>query len=280
MSEKTASVMVYLQEELGDARLRAEQLNKQVAAVLELIENSEHRDHFFEVAGHLIHGVPDTVFKLTKALDAAALAAGKLDEEEIKQGLRPEKVEELEAAAQETRLRYLNRRSEEHNMMTPKNAADALLQLATETDEKGSVPVAKLARLIAALEPNGKTASSQPKRAAVVFREAAKYLQAADGNASPTKLARNLRKILADSDMAPLAGAGEEFQKENPKITDEEAKRIDEEHEKNKNVVKDKEGRFETGKPADPTQNMTPEQSATWKEMNDKYRDIIKDLHK
>ena len=242
MKDKTASgIIVYLQEELGDARLRAQQLTTHIASALDLIEESSHRDHFFEVAGHLIHGVPDVAFKLSKALDAAALAAAKLDYEEIKQGLKPEKVEELEAALDDVRLRYLNRRSDsKEETMNAKTAADALTQFAAEIDSTGHVPVAKLARLIGALESGSKTASDQPKRAARAFRAAAKFLTGTK-NPSKTKLAMSLRKILAESEMTPpVAGAGEEFKKENPKLTDEQVAEINRQHEKNKDVVKDK----------------------------------------
>lgn len=36
------------------------------------------------------------------------------------------------------------------------------------------------------------------------------------------------------------------------------------------------ESRFEEGKPADPTQNMTPEEAEKWENMNEKYRDKFK----
>ena len=110
-SKEASGVLIYLVEELGDARLRATQLKKYVKDALDLIEKSEHKDHFFEVAGNLIYGIPDVMMRLDKALDATALAAARLDYEEIKNGLRPEKADELESALAETRLRYLNRRS-------------------------------------------------------------------------------------------------------------------------------------------------------------------------
>lgn len=281
MTGKTASgIIVYLQEELGDARLRAQQLTQLIQKATELVEHSDAKDKVYEQAGHLLYGIPNTAFKLQKALDAAALAAARLDYEEIKQGLKPEKVEELEAALDDARLRYLNRRSTEE-AMNKKTASDILTQIADETEATGAVPVAKLARLIASLEHGAKRASDQPARAAATFRAAAQHLLTAP-NVSRLKLAQGLRRVLADSQMDPTAGAGEEFQKENPKITDEQAKKIDEEHEKNKDVVKDnaKEARFETGKPADPTQNMDPADAETWKAMNDKYRDVVKDQHK
>jgi hypothetical protein len=186
-------------------------------------------------------------------------------------------------------------------------------------------------------------------------------------------LAGDLRKIMAATLLSEAeieAGAGQAFQKENPKITDEEAKRIDEMHDKNKNVVKDKaasigvtimdavedierdilqmtrpvslvvrgteqvlddlmehdrikaeakafgdavkdltashkkaekavaklqakigqgdEGedgfdlsaRFPAGKPADPKKHMAPADAETWDNMNDKYKDVVKDQYK
>jgi hypothetical protein len=118
---KTASgILVYLMEELGDARLRANQLKRYIQEAVDLVEKSSHRDHFFEVAAHLIHGVPQTAFKLEKALDAVALAASRMDYEEIKEGLKPEKVEELESVLEDVRLRYLQRRSQKESTMSRK----------------------------------------------------------------------------------------------------------------------------------------------------------------
>lgn len=290
MSEKTASgIIVYLQEELGDARLRAQQLTQHIKAAMDLVEESSHRDHFFEVAGHLIHGIPDVAFKLCKALDAAALAAAKLDYEEIKQGLKPEKIEELEAALDDVRLRYLNRRSNE-GTMNAKTTSEVLNQLAVEIDATGTVPVAKLARLIGVLERGQKTASNQPKRAAAAFRAAASHLVTTK-NPSRTKLAQSLRRILAESAMEPqTAGAGEEFKKENPALTPEQVAKINEEHEKNKDVVKEKakeanvtpvaeeqkEARHEKGKSVDPTKDMSEEDAAKWKQMTEEHKDNFK----
>ena len=96
-------------EELGDARVRCEQLKGYVDEATDLIEKSEHRDHFFEVAGHLMHGIPEVLFKLEKALEAASMAASRIDYEEIKERLKPEKVEELEKALQDVRIRRLHR---------------------------------------------------------------------------------------------------------------------------------------------------------------------------
>jgi len=102
---------VYLVEELGDARLRCNQLKQYIGDAIKMVEKSPHKDHFFEVAGHLIHGIPDTLLRLEKALDAVSLAASRMDYEETKATLRPEKVEELERVLQDVRLKQLSRSS-------------------------------------------------------------------------------------------------------------------------------------------------------------------------
>lgn len=106
-------ISVFLLEELGDARLRCAQLKKYVDDAVQLVEKSADRDHIFEVAGHLLHGIPDVLLRMDKALSAAAMAAARLDYEEIKEDLRPEKVDELENALEEVRIRRVQRRSKE-----------------------------------------------------------------------------------------------------------------------------------------------------------------------
>jgi hypothetical protein len=108
-TKEASGISVFLLEELGDARLRCAQLKKYIDEVVGLIDVSEHRDHFFEVAGHLIYGIPDTLMKMDKALNAAAMAAAKWDYEEIKDDLRPEKADQLEAALDEVRVRRVQR---------------------------------------------------------------------------------------------------------------------------------------------------------------------------
>src|SRR5580698_672626 len=110
--KSAAGISIFLLEELGDARLRHAQLKKYIDEAITLIEKSPQRDHFFEVAGHLLHGIPECLLKMGKALDTAALAAARLDYEEIKGDLKTEKVEELEKALEEVRIRQIRRRSD------------------------------------------------------------------------------------------------------------------------------------------------------------------------
>jgi len=266
--EKNASgVVVYLIEELGDARLRTAQLKKYVQEAVDLIDKAENRDQLFEVAGHLIHGIPDMLFKLDKALDASAMAAARLDYEEIKQNLKPEKAEELEDVLQDIRLPYLKRRSEDATpkstqidnvqrttpMKNTKEAAAELIKMAEIADATGKVPVARLVSLIAHLEGNQRQAGDISKKASRFFQQAATTLST-QKNPSRTQLASVLRKVLADSmqmDAATMqsaifqqANSREEvmkgFQKANPSMSDADAEKAADQWEKNKNVVKDK----------------------------------------
>lgn len=108
---KEAGALIYVVEELSDARLRCEQLKKFVSQAVRLIASSPSRDHLYEVGGDIIYGIPDALFKLDKALAATALAISRLDYEELKTQLKPEKVEELEDVLRNTRLRQIDRRS-------------------------------------------------------------------------------------------------------------------------------------------------------------------------
>src|SRR5690606_39301269 len=122
------SAMTYVMEELGDARMRCDQLLRYIDKATKLIEKSSHKDHFFEVAGDVIRGIPETAFKMHKALQAVALAANRIDYEEIKQDLRPEKAEELERVLEDVRVRQVQRRS--FPMLEPKEVVEQLRGLA------------------------------------------------------------------------------------------------------------------------------------------------------
>lgn len=182
--QKTAGAMIYLVEELGDARLRCDQLMRYIDEAVKLIEKSSKKDHFMEVAGHLITGMPETAFKLQKALQAVALAADRIDYEELKQELRPEKVEELERVLKEVRIRPVQHRSEfqssaqgqalriphiqpkvhgsENPMITPKQAAVRLREFARIARDEGSLPLHEVAAFINQLDPTRQASTALP----------------------------------------------------------------------------------------------------------------------
>jgi hypothetical protein len=195
--KKTASgISVFLLEELGDARLRCAQLRKYVDEAVNLINKSKYRDHFFEAAAHLIHGVPDTLLRMDKALSAAALAASKLDYEEIKDTLRPEKVEELEQAFKDVRIRRVKKQSEEQVMNIPE-AADRLEQLAASIEATGRFNSGVLA-LIYDLEANAEPAT-EASISDNLRKLATELLDSEKPRPSRVSLAQSLRSILANS---------------------------------------------------------------------------------
>ena len=284
-SKTAAGITVYLLEELGDARLRCAQLKKLVSDATTLVEKSEKRDHFFEVAGHLIHGIPDTLFRLEKALDAAAMSASRMDYEEIKQNLKPEKAEEMEQVLNDARLRYLTRRS--NQLAGPKAAIAEVERIANISEQTGQVPVSDLLVLAAALENGVRTASDEaPTTAAEQLRSIART--AADEK-SKVALAQAIRGFLAAS-LQPtmeqtvrgflqaatsreevIAAMGEA----DPTLTDSQLARFASEWEESK-ASGEVLSRFEEGKPADPTESMSTEDAAEWERMNEEHGDNFK----
>jgi hypothetical protein len=198
---KTASgISVFLLEELGDARLRTNQLKNYIDEANELIEKSEHRDHFFEVAGHLLHAIPDTLMRVTKSLDAAAMAVARWDYEEIKDDLRPEKVEQLEDALKDVRVRRVKRKSSQpESRMRVQDAAVQLKRVAAQIEETGHVDTESLTRLIASLEGDAVRTASSNQEVAVTLRRLAHGLGNEKKRPSRLMLAAILRRVLGDS---------------------------------------------------------------------------------
>jgi hypothetical protein len=103
-TQKIASATLYVQEELSDARLRCDELKNHIMKAIEFVNASGKRDHIYSVAGDIVLAIPETLMKMEKALEAAALAMNKIDYEELRLGLRPEKVDELERVLDSVRM--------------------------------------------------------------------------------------------------------------------------------------------------------------------------------
>jgi hypothetical protein len=162
--------------------------------------------------------------------------------------------------------------TERTSSMNAKSVAYFLNKLAALTEKEGHVPVAAVMTLVKQLERGSKKASVLNSKAPTAFRNMAAAI-VEQKNPSRMEIASVLRRIVGDTlpiglDQAPQqgqgpqgqqqqavqqqapqqgqgqqqqqAGAGEQFQKANPAISDEEAKTIDEMHDKHKDVVKDK----------------------------------------
>jgi hypothetical protein len=89
--------------------MRCEQLKRYIVGILDLVNQSGAKDHLYAVAGETIAAVPELLLKLERALQAAGMAVDKLDYEESRQIIRPEKVDELERVLDEVRLRLPRR---------------------------------------------------------------------------------------------------------------------------------------------------------------------------
>lgn len=314
---KEAGATVYLMEELGDARMRCDQLVRYIAEAVKLIETSGQKDQLFEVGGHLLQAIPDTLFRLQKALQAVALAAGRIDYEELKQDLKPEKVKQLEDVLQDVRIRQVQRRSQP---WTPEQVAQKLQMLAAQATKEGSISPAGLIDVILGLEVGGEKNAAAEDTAATL-NQLADSLQA--GEPSRLILAAALRRMLGDAqiDMAKettmdrdaarysgdpvwiharypgTADDGTPFRKGEEVLYWPRTKtfmvgakaqaawrkfqsEIEDEAFYNMQHMattdEEKESRFEEGKPADPTKNMSPEDKAKWKKQKEEHKDQFK----
>ena len=110
-SNRQAGASIYLQEELSDARLRCDELKNYIVKAMDLINKSDQKDHFYGVAGDIIEAIPSTLLKLEKALGAAAMMVNKIDYEDLRVQIRPEKVDELERILEDVRMKLPRRTS-------------------------------------------------------------------------------------------------------------------------------------------------------------------------
>lgn len=312
MAEKTAGITVYLMEELTDARLRCEQLKGFVDQAMRLISTSPQKAHFYEVAGNLLYGIPDTLFRLDKALDATALAASRLDYEELKQQLRPEKVQELENALKDVRIRRFDRRAPQvpqqemimRKLATGSDVVSALRHIANAIEaqeRKGEQPsTSKIAQalqtVIGAMNPSADEAHrsrfEEGKPADPTENmdgdDAKKWKTEHEKNKDNFKAAVEAPKVTFTNCTFKAAADEDHFSKfeegkpadPTDNMSDEDAKKWKIEHLKNKDnfkgAVTDPKARFEAGKPTDPTQNMTADDASKWKAMNEEHRDNFK----
>lgn len=326
-THKEAGIIVYLQEELTDARMRCDQLKKFVDRAVRHISDSPQKDTFYEVAGDLIYGIPDALFRLDKALDATALAAARLDYEELKQSLKPEKVELLEEVLKGVRVRHLDRRAPSAIKPSPEGLAFPQEKTAMFKAASKNRVAEALYRIASGVE----AASLSPVDATMRLHRVLMALAQ-----TPSRAVQAMGPIQADSREKVMEG----FKGANPDLTDEQLEEIADQWEANKDVVKDKQAdfgsrsvadglkellsghkalarariileaslsddvadvalvdldkaqklvakcldqvsrvksaRYEEGKPADPTQNMSEEDAAEWKKQTEENKDNFK----
>lgn len=248
--------------------MRCDQLKKFVDRAVRHISDSPQKDTFYEVAGDLIYGIPDALFRLDKALDATALAAARLDYEELKQSLKPEKVELLEEVLKGVRVRHLDRRAPSTIKPSPEGLAFPQEKTAMFKAASKNRVAEALYRIASGVE----AARLSPVDATMRLHRVLMALAQ-----TPDRAVQAMGPIQANSREKVMEG----FKSANPDLTDEQLEEIADQWEKNKDVVKDKQAggktaRYEEGKSADPTQNMSEEDAAEWKKQNEENRDNFK----
>jgi hypothetical protein len=107
---RTASAAIaYVQEELAKARTSTDRLKRNVAQVMNLVRGSSYRDQLFAIAGDVMYDTPKAIQDLEQSLETCAMAVNKIDYEDLRQTIRPDKVDELEAILDEVRLQIPRR---------------------------------------------------------------------------------------------------------------------------------------------------------------------------
>lgn len=216
-SKQAGGLTVYLVEELADARLHCERLKGLLSEAIRLVASSKARDHLFEVAGHLIDNAPRELFLLEKSLDATALAASRLDYEELKWSLLPEKAEELERVLRDVRIPSLPRKSDSYERSTMRT-----FQAASKNHIAGA-----LRRLADAVEASSQSPKTILTRLARVQMALSQTAEQAVQAAWPFEA--NSREEVIDG-----------FRSANPSLSKADLEEIADHWEKNRNVVKDK----------------------------------------
>jgi hypothetical protein len=72
---------------VASARIEAHRLRQMVSRVLELVEESDAREHLYEVAGDLIQGAPSRIEALERYLDRTSYALSALGEDHLRERL-------------------------------------------------------------------------------------------------------------------------------------------------------------------------------------------------
>jgi hypothetical protein len=101
--EKEDHVLFFVSREIAKARLEIIRLSQLVEAGRNFIDQSEARDHFYEVAGHLIKAVPECVEEIGDSVNAASMAMAVLEKPLVRRRTDPLKTKELERVIQQAK---------------------------------------------------------------------------------------------------------------------------------------------------------------------------------
>jgi len=88
LSDKTSNSQTewaLLARSVGSCRLELHRLRKLADAALHLVEESAHREHFYQVAGDIIVAIPDVLGKAEQQMDETCYALASIGKEDLKE---------------------------------------------------------------------------------------------------------------------------------------------------------------------------------------------------
>lgn len=104
MARHISNSNAFLQKELSEARLSLAKLKYIVQQSIDLVNASSKRDHLYAVAGDLIFQAPEEILNLEKTLSSASMAVNKMDQNELRQIVHPDRISELDKVLEDIRL--------------------------------------------------------------------------------------------------------------------------------------------------------------------------------
>ena len=109
ISKTSASAITFIQEEISRSRNITDKIKNDAVKAVGLVHASEKRDHIYAVAGDLIYNLTRCLHELETSLNTASMAVNKVDYEEVRGGMKPEVVDDLESILEQVRLRIPRR---------------------------------------------------------------------------------------------------------------------------------------------------------------------------
>lgn len=108
MTQRTASsqaAWAILTEGVTDARVRAHRLSHLLNRAMTLVDRSEHKDHFYQVAGDILEATPKQLEELERSLDRTSYALAVMGQDFLKGLLTISDREKVDNAVQGSHFR-------------------------------------------------------------------------------------------------------------------------------------------------------------------------------
>lgn len=94
----------FIAEELAKARLSLEKLQRLVNQGLKIIDHEGVKEEATEVAGDLMRLIPETLFAVQQAINAASMGISRMDYDDLKEEVPQRKVRDFEQTLKDERI--------------------------------------------------------------------------------------------------------------------------------------------------------------------------------